>query len=356
MICQVVPDFYQYDAISQHALHISAMLSEVGIPSITCASHVFPESLRTEVPPAEETFTQLTQSDTLIFHFSIATPLVDRLKDLPCRKVMIYHNITPARFFKGVSRKTAAACEKGREQFATSTGIFDTALGVSRFNEMELKAAGYKMTGILPLVVATNIIDDRTVRSLFFQSEKVTLLHVGKWAPNKRIEDIIKVFYLYHRINPESRLILVGRNWEWENYAQAVVGLMHSFKLQEKIKIFQALSAPDLAALYRASDVYISMSEHEGFCVPLIEAMASDCPVLAFDAGAVSETLGNAGILFKSKNILEISEWIHFLMNNKKLYNSLVKKGKERAKAFSYQAVFERFKLLLPIILGNVGN
>lgn len=356
MIYQVVPEFYQYDAISQHARHIAAMFSDMDIPSEICAQRVFPESLRGEVPHVDKTFEQLRPHDTILFHFSIATPFINRVKDLPGRKVMIYHNITPARFFKDISRKTTTACEKGREQLATSTGIFDTALGVSHFNEMELKAAGYKMTGILPLVVETNIINNQTVRSLFFRSEKVTLLHVGKWAPNKRIEDIIKVFYLYHRINPESRLILVGRNWEWENYTQAVTELIHSFNLQEKVMVYQALSAPDLAALYRASDVYISMSEHEGFCAPLIEAMASGCPVIAFNAGAVAETLGNTGLLLKEKKFPEVAELTHFLMTHQTACDILIQQGKERAKAFSYKAVFEKFKFLLPIILGNVRN
>jgi len=356
VICQVVPEYYKYDAISQHARHIAAMLSDIDVPWVTCAGRVSPESLRTETPPVDEVFARLTKHDTLLFHFSIATPLFDRLKHLPCRKVMIYHNITPARFFKGISQNTSAACDKGRAQLKDAVRVFDLALGVSRFNEAELRAAGYTATGVLPLVVNTNVDDDRTVRSLFFRSEKVSLLHVGKWAPNKRLEDIIKVFYLYHRINPESRLILVGRNWEWENYTQAVVELIHAFDLQGKVKIFQDLPAPDLAALYRACDVYVSMSEHEGFCVPLVEAMASACPILAFEAGAIPETLGNAGILLKEKNALEIAEWIHYLMNNEKMYLTLAQRGKERARDFSYEGVFEHFKRLLPLILGETRN
>ncbi len=356
MIYQVVPEFYQYDAISQHARHIDRMLSLSGHEARLCAQRVVPPSLAAEVVSPEKLFDRIEDSDILLFHFSIYSPLLETVATLPARKVMIYHNITPASFFEGISRKTAEACRKGRRQLAEAARFFDLALGVSQFNEEELKHAGYRATGVLPLVVETNVRDDGSIRSLYHLSEKISLLHVGKWAPNKKIEDIVKVFYFYHKINPESRLVLVGRNWEWENYAVAVLDLIQRLNLQESIRMHHGLPPAELAALYRASDVYLSMSEHEGFCAPLIEAMASGCPVMAFRAGAVPETVRQAGLLWREKDFLEIAEGIHDLMGCEDLADRLKARGRQRAEEFSFGAVFQRFTSLLPRILGEVEN
>ncbi len=355
MFIQVVPEFYQYDAISQHARHIREMLADLGINSRICAQRIVPEGLP-GVSGMEACLENIREQDVILFHFSIFTPLLSKIAALPCRKVMIYHNITPARFFERVSRKTAVACRKGREQLSGAATVFDLALGVSRFNEQELKAAGHSHTEVLPLVVETNVKDNQNFRSLYYLSEKITLLHVGKWAPNKRIEDLIKVFHWVHHINPESRLVLVGRNWEWENYTAAILALIHRFNLQKDIRIIPHISSTDLAALYRASDLYLSMSEHEGFCVPLIEAMASRCPVIAYRAGAIPETVHDAGILYEEKRFLEIAEGIEALMENEALQEQLREKGVNRASQFSYKNVFKQFKTLLPHILGETRN
>ena len=356
MIYQVVPEFYQFDAISQHARHIDRMLKEAGAAAVLCAQRVVPRSLASEVLQVTEAFRRVRESDTILFHFSIFSPLVDALRDLPGRKVMIYHNITPARFFEGISRKTAEACAKGRQQLAEAASVFHLALGVSRFNEDELKMAGYEVTDVLPLVVETNTRDDRSIRSLRYLSEKITLLHVGKWAPNKKIEDLVKVFYCYHKINPESRLILVGRNWEWENYTVSILDLIQRLHLQEDVKILQGLSSLDLAALYRAADVYLSMSEHEGFCAPLIEAMAAACPVTAFEAGAIPETVGEAGLLWETKAYLDIAEGIQRLVGDESLRERFRDLGRSRAGNFTFEAVSRRFRVLLPLILGERRN
>lgn len=356
MIYQIVPEFYQYDAISQHAQNLARMMTDAGIPSQICAQRVFPESLRATVLHVDEVFPDLREDDVILFHFSIYTPLIEDLKSLPGRKVMIYHNITPAHFFEGISRKTAEACRKGTQQLNEASRIFHLALGVSRFNEAALRLAGYENSDVLPLVVATNVDDGKTFRSFYYLSEKITLLHVGRWAPNKKIEDLVKVFYWYHKINPESRLILMGRNWEWENYTVGVLDLIKRLHLQEEVKIIPTLSPRDLAALYRASDVYLSMSEHEGFCVPLIEAMAAVCPVIAYRAGAVSETVGQAGLLFEEKTFPAIADGIHAVLTREDLQNRLKAEGRKRAELFSYSAVSERFQALLPAILGKVKD
>ena len=356
MIYQIVPDFYQYDAISQHAVNIQAMLDELGVKNTLCARNVHPPALRTKISPVRKSQFAAERSNILLFHFSIYTPLIEELADTPCRKVMIYHNITPAHFFRGLSRQAFKACERGRHQLKNAAGIFDLALAVSSFNEQDLKAAGYAHTGILPLVVNTNVHNDRSSRSIWFESEQTTLLHVGKWAPNKKIEDIIRTFYFYHKINPESRLVLVGRNWEWENYTQAVIGLIQRLELWESIRIIDQVRPEDLAALYRTSDIYISMSEHEGFCAPLVEAMASHLPVIAYEAGAVSETIQDAGILSHTKNFAEFAEIIHAVISQPSLKTALIKKGMRRAQDFSYPNILSQLQEILPLIQGKADN
>ena len=355
MFIQIVPEFYRYDAISQHAMHIQRMLTELGIDSKICAQRIVPEGL-SGIWDVKTCLPGVKSRDVILFHFSIFTSLLSELVSLPGRKVMIYHNITPAWFFEGISRKTAEACSRGRKQLTEAVTVFDLALGVSHFNKQELKAAGYAKIDILPLVVETNVKDTQNIRSLYYLSEKITLLHVGKWAPNKKIEDLVKVFYWLHRFKPESRMVLVGRNWEWENYTASVIEFIHRLNLRNAIRIIPYITPTDLAALYRASDVYLSMSEHEGFCVPLIEAMASRCPVIAYAAGAVPETVQNAGILYEEKRFHEVAEGIVTLLNDDTLLEEFKKRGASRASQFTYESVFEQIKQLLPLILEEMRN
>ena len=133
----------------------------------------------------------------------------------------------------------------------------------------------------------------------------MNFLFVGRIAPNKKIEDHIRLAEHYKRyVDAYYRFIFVGRYDVVPRYYSMIRALMAEYRLLNERFIFTG-PVPDeeLAVYYRHAAVYISLSEHEGFCVPLVEAMAADVPVLAYAAAAVPDTLGGAGVQFAPKDL-----------------------------------------------------
>jgi glycosyltransferase involved in cell wall biosynthesis len=159
-----------------------------------------------------------------------------------------------------------------------------------------------------------------------FDDDKTNFLFVGRVLPNKRFEDLIKVFCIYQRyIDPDSRLLLVGESHGFERYFDALMRLVDDLALEDVV-FTGHVDTDDLVAYYMVADVFLSMSEHEGFCAPLLEAFRSGLPVMAFDAGAVAETLGGAGVLVREKRFEEIAEMAHLLVHDENLRRQVVQR------------------------------
>jgi glycosyltransferase involved in cell wall biosynthesis len=157
-----------------------------------------------------------------------------------------------------------------------------------------------------------------------FDDAKTNFLFVGRCIPNKRIEDVIKVFCYYQRfIDPNSRLLLVGETHGFERYFDSLVRLVDDLALEDVV-FTGHVDTDDLAAYYRVADLFLSMSEHEGFCAPLLEAFRFGLPVMAFDAGAVAETLSGAGVLVQEKSFDRIAEMAHLLVHDESLRERVV--------------------------------
>ena len=219
-----------------------------------------------------------------------------------------YHNITPAAFFAPYDPRLFRLAALGRQELATLAGRVDLALGDSEFNRQELEALGFAPTGVLPIAVDTRGSPTRRARPALEQilgDGLINILFVGRIVPNKRIEDHIRLAEIYKRyVDSYYRFIFVGRYDGVPRYYAQVRALIAEFQmLPDRFWFTGPVPDEDLAAFYRWADVYVSLSEHEGFCVPLVEAMAADVPVLAYAAGAVPETLGGAGVLFAPKDL-----------------------------------------------------
>jgi glycosyltransferase involved in cell wall biosynthesis len=183
---------------------------------------------------------------------------------------------------------------------------------------MELEAVGFHPTGVLPLLLDRDQLalpPSPTVLEMF-DDDKTNFLFVGRIIPNKRFEDLIKVFYIYQKyIEPNCRLILVGESKGFERYFDALVRYIDELELKDVV-LTGHVDTDDLVAYYQVADLFLCLSEHEGFCVPLIEAFRFGVPVMAFEAGAVPETLGGAGILVREKRFDEIAEMAHLLVHD----------------------------------------
>jgi glycosyltransferase involved in cell wall biosynthesis len=162
-------------------------------------------------------------------------------------------------------------------------------------------------------------------------------------VPNKRQEDVIKVFYHYRQLNPHSRLFLVGSWGRMERYLEWLRGFVRYLKLED-VHFCGHIPFSQLLAYYRLADVFVSMSEHEGFCKPLLESMYLGVPILAYAAAGVPDTLGDAGILIKEKRYEIVAELIHLLMTKVDLREAVVARQKERLEHFSSARVMEMLR------------
>lgn len=314
---QVVAALLPGDAVGHEALAFRRMLRERGLRSEIFAGSVDPslaEEVRfgdalASVPPDDET--------AYLFHFAIGSPVTAQVLARREPLIVRYHNVTPARFFVGFRPDLVELCHQGRARLAE---FAPRALGlaVSEFNREDLVTAGFGRTSVLPLALNGSLpaeTPDPVVLSRFSDIRK-NLIFVGRLAPNKKIEDVIRVFCAYQRyVEPESRLFIVGDGRGFERYTRRLDELVSHLRIDEVV--FTGPATPtELAAYYRLSHAYVSMSEHEGYGAPLVEAMRFGLPVIAFDAGAVRETLQGGGVLVTEKAPDVVSELLGVVLND----------------------------------------
>ncbi len=313
------------DAISDEMLEIQKVLREQGHRSDIFTRFFDPRlaGLRRDY----REYRKLSSADkVVIFHFSIGSPVSKLLFRLPDRKIMIYHNITPHSFFVDWHRILARECYKGRLEIRLFVDKVDLAVGDSEFNRRELETVGFPRTGVLPILMDFSKFDrpgDPVTRRLFGDG-KATVLFVGRVIPNKKFEDIIKVFHLYNKyFNPDSRLILAGDYRGLERYYNSLLALVDRLGLQD-VHFSGHVGFDELLAYFEMADVYLSLSEHEGFGVPILEAFYKKIPVVGFDAGAVGETMNGAGVLVKDKDFFRIAGLIDVLVRDGDLRQAVI--------------------------------
>ncbi|HXT29559.1 MAG TPA: glycosyltransferase family 4 protein [Vicinamibacterales bacterium] len=302
---QWVPAAHRGDAIGDSARKVRDMLRAMGHDSDLFALTI-DDDLRGDVPPFSDP--AATRGDVTIFHFALPSPMTARFAALDGVKILQYHNITPAAFFAPYDPQLFRLAALGRRELATLAGHVDLALGDSDFNRRELAALGFTRTGVLPIAVNTERITaapPRPALERILRDGLINVLFVGRIVPNKKIEDHIRLAEIYKRyVDSYYRFIFVGRYDGVPRYYDQVRALIAEYDmLPDRFWFTGPVPDEDLAAFYRWADAYVSLSEHEGFCVPLVEAMAADVPVVAYAAGAVPETLGGAGLLFEPKDL-----------------------------------------------------
>jgi len=167
---------------------------------------------------------------------------------------------------------------------------------------------------------------------------------VGRIAPNKRQENVIRAFYQYRKLNPDSRLILVGSYLGMENYYQRLVKYAKALGIEDDVVFTGHIKFSEILAFYHVADAFVCMSEHEGFCVPLVEAMFFNVPVIAYDTSAISDTLGGSGVLLDSNDPVFTAHVINRVLTDEKLRESIVEGQKKRLEDFSYERIKDIFE------------
>ena len=334
------------DAITDQAFMLRRWLREMGFVSEIFAEHIHPE-LEGEVRPIA-TYRPRPNERLVIYHHSIGSPTADLLMDLPVQLLLIYHNITPPEFFASIDPELTRQMVVGRQQLERLCRHTVLACGVSAYNEAELRAVGFGRTSVLPL--ALNESEYRVAPDPLVMSRNPKqgpcLLFVGRSVPNKRQEDLIKLLYFYRRIEQSARLVIVGSDW-MPAYSRWLRDLAMDLGMADDVCFTGYVTQQQMVSYYRLADLYVSMSEHEGFGKPFIESMYLGLPILAYAAAGVPDTIGQTGILFREKNYDAVAELIYILMHDKLLRVRIVARQQERVQVFLEPAVRKTWEAII---------
>jgi len=341
------------NSISAGALVLRSRLRAWGYNSDIYAESVAPASAWGDILP----FTRYKPgaADLLIFHYFQVSPLLDFVKAQRVPLLLVYHNVTPSRFFVGASLETVLRTRRGQAELPAFREQTLVALADSEFNRRDLIEAGYTRTGIVPVIIPDTLRQVSPDADVLAQlQDSVNLLCVGRVAPNKRPEDVIKAFFYYRQIEARARLFFVGHTTYTRPYVHWLRGLVAWLGLEGVVTFTGHVSDAALAAYYRRADVYVYMSEHEGFGIPLVESMRFGVPIIAYASSAVPETLGGAGILMRKKQFPVVAELIHLLQTDPALRAQVLARQQERARDFAPDVVLERFRGYLDAVMGEL--
>jgi glycosyltransferase involved in cell wall biosynthesis len=336
IVNQWVPAAHKGDAVGDSARRMRTFLRAMGHEAEIYALTI-DEVLVGDVHPFGDPSARL--GDVTIFHYALPSPMTEAFATLKGGRVLQYHNVTPASYFAPYSPVLFRLTTLARQELATLVGRVDLALGVSEYNRQELEGLGFEPTGVLTLAVDLSRITqaaDRPALDRLLDDEFVNFLFVGRIAPNKKIEDHIRLAEHYKRYcDAFYRFIFVGKYDAVPQYYATIRALMSEYRLLNERFVFTGpVPDEDLAVYYRHAAVYVSLSEHEGFCAPLLEAMAADVPVLAYSAAAVPETLGGAGVQFAPKDLEQAAELMNELAFNDQLRAGVIAGQRRRLGEF----------------------
>ena len=333
-IHQLLPCLSHGDAIGNHTIEIQRILQSWGHESL-----IFADDIHDDMRPYAKSYKKLKgralKNAVLIYHFSLGSPISNFVKTLPNRKMLIYHNITPGEFFRGYEDYVREILEKGREELRDFVDLCDFAVGDSEFNRLELEAMGFRHTAVLPIILDFEKYSrqpDQQVLSRY-QDDWRNIIFVGRLVPNKRQEDIIQAFAVYKRyVNPNSRVFLIGGRGI-ERYDFMLEEFIHRLELKD-VHLTGKVTDDELAAYYQLADVMLCMSEHEGFSVPMVEAMHCDLPILAYNSTSIPFTLGQSGVLVNEKRYEEVAEMIDLMIENQEFRRNIIETQRRRLSFF----------------------
>jgi len=354
---QVIPSLASRDAIGVHTLHLRDGLRAAGIES-----DVYYGSHTPDVADEGRPVTELGRSGRerwLLYQASIGSPVYDILAARNEPKLVNYHNITPAALLRDWEPDVAYEVALGRTQLARLAPQSRFAVADSAFNESELHALGYEGTAVVPLLIDMRAKSDEPDPDLAARLATrrareggADLLYVGKISPHKAPHDLVKMLDVLRRVyEPAARLHLIGSPLG-TTYEPALRAFIEELGLADVVTLPGSVTPAELEAYYRAADVFVCASDHEGFCVPLAEAMGHGVPIVAYGVTAVSETVAGAGLLLDDKAPVPFAAAVGRVLHDEALRSLLVQEGMTRAASFDRDASTERFVALVQRAVG----
>lgn len=348
-IYQIVPNLSYGDGVGNDILAIDRLLKKIGYTTCVYAI-VIDTRIDAEIAKPFSELPDLNREDIIIFHLAVGSELNEWFEKCKCRKIVRYHNITPATYFENYSKESVVACEEGLKEIKHLKYSPEYCIADSEFNKKDLLDYGYKMPiDVAPILIPFedyNKAPDDSILDMY-RDGLTNILFTGRIVPNKKQEDVIKTFYYYQKYyNPDSRLFLVGSYNGMEKYYRRLK--RYAEELGVRNVVFTGhIKFESILSYYRLADIFLCMSEHEGFCIPLVEAMYFGIPIVACDNAAVGETLGNAGILMPTNDCLVAAGCIEKIMCNSMLKKAILENQKKELQRFSTEVVENRIMILL---------
>ena len=347
-IHQIVAGFAAGDAISLEAVALRDVCRALGAASeIFVPMENVAEDGKPLVRPLEEY--RPAAAELLIYHYSIQSRATETYRRSPARKAMIYHNVTPAEFFRGFDERVVRQLEEGRRELGAVAALADAVWADSAFNAAEVAALGAKNVKVLPLLFSAGAFDvpadPAVAQGLSGPSKKI--LFVGRMAPNKCVEELIEAFAWYHkRIERRSELILVGSERTCPRYFAML--RMFAAELDLMSVSFVRYASPNgLISYYQRADLFATTSRHEGYCLPVVEAMYKGVPVLARNVGGVPEAMDGAGLAFDETSPEQLACLMHRMISDSALRNEILASQQARIRRLLARPVQDEFQGLL---------
>jgi glycosyltransferase involved in cell wall biosynthesis len=351
---QVIPTLASRDAIGGHVLQLRDLLRSRGLKSDVYYANATADRLG-EGLPLSRLGDRKPAGRALLYQLSIGSSVADLFRDRPERKFVNYHNITPAELIEDWLPAVGDEVRLGRAQMTALAPVTEFAVADSRFNEDELRQAGYRSTATASLLIDLDSFDgdpdERLAERLAGERAAggADLLFVGKVSPHKGQHDLVKALAAYRRLyDPRARLRIVGSPIS-DDYQSAVERFAKELGLADAVEFAGSVSHEELIAYYETADVFLCLSGHEGFCVPLLEAMHHRLPVVAYATSAVPETLGGAGVVLPDRDPVRVAAALDRVVRDGSLRRALAGAADERVATFAlprakatYAAAIER--------------
>lgn len=303
-------------------------------------------------------------SDLFVYHHSVGcSEGVDLLRHLQCHRVMKYHNITPASFFSYVSSLYGQSCRLGREQLEELGRMgLDLYLADSSFDSAELSAVlpeGSECLVVPPFHHIEHLLSVPSDIRAFSRipDDCPLILSVGRVVPSKNHGALIdSVGFLNGPCGIPVRLAVVGSiDPVFERYVAGLRARIQHVGLSGRVEFLGKISDAQLKACYQRAQVLVTTSLHEGFCVPVVEAMAMGVPVIAHGAGAVAETVGDAGLVWETPDPELFGVSMRRVLDDARLRTALVTRGEVRFRS-SYAGEVITGKFLGALQSAGIGR
>ena len=306
----------------------------------------------------EDVESELFGKETVVlYHFAfLMDPMV---KYLECRKVLVFHNITSPELLEGVDEDKRLLLSAGWYDAAKTAGYFDMAITFSEYSKKCLIDMGWKAEkiSVLPIIVRFNRFAGEPSKEIIkkYQGDSVNILFTGRISANKKQEDIIAAFSAYKQAyQKNARLFLVG-SFDERNYQPSLLDYAERLGVADDVVFTGHVPFSEYLAYYHIADLFLCMSAHEGFCIPLAEAMYFGIPILAHASAAVPDTLGGSGVLLHDRNFETVAGAMNKIMENHAYRQKIVEGQNARLKELLSETLEIRYDKVLKNMINELN-